>query len=99
VQGSVEPWQLDEYQAQSVHDPEKDPFESPLSHAPLELQKPHPESRVQSSHVDAAAEQGSLDAPQSKEYHDQSLHVPELAPLSVPLVHEDVSSHQPQPAS
>jgi hypothetical protein len=65
-------------------------------HALLSLHQPHAAVVVHASHALAPAHSSVT---QALETHFQSLHVPSVGPVDVPVMHAALVSHQPQPAS
>lgn len=95
LHGSAEA-QAEVYHAQSPQLPLAGPLQLPVWQLELELHQPQAAVLVHSSQsvVPAHSSVG-----QSKEYQFQSPQLPALGPPDVPLRHDVVSPHQPQPAS
>jgi hypothetical protein len=96
AQGSVDSHALDTHR-QSSHVPVVGPLDVPVMHSAVASHQPHQRSAVHVSQASHAA-QGSAGS-QSLTYQRQSSQVPVVGPVPVPLMHDQVLSHQPQPPS
>lgn len=93
--GSAEA-QADAYQTQSAHEPLAGPLQLPLMQVEVELHQPQAAVPVQASQSYVPAHSS---AAHCKDSQSQSPHDPLLGPEDVPVRQDDVSLHQPQPAT
>ena len=84
------------YQAQSAQEPAAGPLQLPVWQVEVPLHQPHAAVLVQSSQSNAPAH-SSVEHSEDSQF--QSPQLPDVGPLQVPVRHDELSPHQPQPAT